>query len=152
MRLTEAEFAAIKAARAPQPSQAETAISQRAAADQIAEAEIEAEITRFLTWKGIPFAFSKAEVGRGKADAIRAGWPDLTACHKGKFVAIEVKAPKGKLRKTQAQTLWALREADAIVVIARSVADVRAALDHCRTPDSTLAELVAALRMQMESA
>jgi hypothetical protein len=62
-----------------------------------------------------------AEPGRG---------PRILACYGGRFVAIEVKAPRGPgPTRTQRLQLEALDRAGAITLVARSVCEVEAVLD-----------------------
>lgn len=53
-----------------------------------------------------------------------AGLPDIIACRGGQMIAIEVKAPGGKLTAIQSKTLDELRTAGAIVAVVTSVVEV----------------------------
>jgi hypothetical protein len=59
--------------------------------------------------------------------------PRILACYEGRFLAIEVKAPRGP-GPTQAQrsTLEALDQSGAITLVARSVCEVEAIIDDLR--------------------
>lgn len=59
------------------------------------------------------------------------GFPDLFGIRKsdGKFVAIEVKTAKGKLREEQKLLLNMLKENGAVAGVARSVDDARKIID-----------------------
>lgn len=50
-----------------------------------------------------------------------AGVPDLLICHEGQFVAVELKAKRGKLRPEQLQAMAAIRRAGGRVFVARSL-------------------------------
>ena len=58
----------------------------------------------------------------------RRGVPDVLACFRGRFVAIEVKAPKGRLSVAQEAELEAIREAGGIAIVARELEDVQRGL------------------------
>ena len=66
------------------------------------------------------------------AGASLNGLPDIVGCMSysgwGRFIAIEVKTPKGRLSKIQGFRLARFREVGALVVVARSVRDVEEAL------------------------
>ena len=55
----------------------------------------------------------------------KAGTPDIIACDKGRFIAVEVKAEKGTLTPLQARTLDEIQNAGGRAIVARSVEDVR---------------------------
>ena len=60
----------------------------------------------------------------GEASA-RKGAPRILSCYQGRFVAIEVKAPRGPgPTRTQRLELEALDRAGAITMVARSVCEV----------------------------
>ena len=69
----------------------------------------------------------------------RRGVPDILACYRGRFVAFEVKAPRGRLTPYQTAELEAVRHAGGIAAEVRSLEDVIAAL---RPVDSTIGERV----------
>lgn len=54
----------------------------------------------------------------------KTGVTDLLGCFRGKLLAIEVKAPTGKLSDEQAEFIFSVREAGGIAFVARSIADV----------------------------
>lgn len=62
--------------------------------------------------------------GIRKKSQMRLGTPDILACIRGYFVAIEVKSPKGKLSPHQELLLEELRLAGAFCLVARSVDDL----------------------------
>ena len=59
---------------------------------------------------------------RGRAGGA-SGWPDITGCADGRFIALEVKSAKGRVRKAQTTVLDALRAAGGVVGVVRSVED-----------------------------
>lgn len=62
--------------------------------------------------------------------ANRRGVPDLLVCYRGRFVAIECKAPdRGVLSALQAYELDSLQRAGALTVVARSADEVARILD-----------------------
>ena len=61
---------------------------------------------------------------------MRKGAPRLLACYHGRFVAVEVKAPRGPgPTRTQRLELESLDRAGAITIVARSVCEVEAVLE-----------------------
>lgn len=145
MRLTEDEYRARQISRQTPEQRAEREASERAQAVELAEAEIEKEIESILRFHRIPYTLTKAENARGKASKVREGWPDITGLNRGTFLAIEVKAASGKLRKKQVEVLAELWEAGALIIIARSGQDVHDAIRDGKHPAS-VAELCAAIR------
>ena len=59
---------------------------------------------------------------RGRAGGA-SGWPDITGCADGRFIALEVKSAKGRVRKAQTAVLDALTAAGGVVGVVRSVED-----------------------------
>lgn len=58
------------------------------------------------------------------------GLPDIVAIHKGRGLVIETKAPRGRLRPRQKLVLAQAERAGAVVVVARDIDQVRAAVDE----------------------
>ena len=54
-----------------------------------------------------------------------AGVPDIICCYKGQFIALEVKAPDGKLTTLQEATIRRIKDACGIAKVVRSVEDVK---------------------------
>lgn len=54
----------------------------------------------------------------------RAGVPDIIACYEGKYIAIEVKLPKGVVSMLQKAHLLQIKAAGGIAIVARCVKDV----------------------------
>lgn len=54
-----------------------------------------------------------------------AGVPDIICCYKGQFIALEVKAPDGKLTALQEATIKRIKDAYGIAEVVRSVEDVK---------------------------
>lgn len=52
------------------------------------------------------------------------GLPDIVACYQGRFIAIECKGARGRLRPEQERQLAELRRAGALCIVARSLEDV----------------------------
>ena len=59
----------------------------------------------------------------------RAGTPDILACVRGRFVALEVKTPTGRLAPIQEHQLARIKEAGGVVAVVRSLDEVRSVLD-----------------------
>ena len=57
-----------------------------------------------------------------------AGIPDILACYRGRFIAIEVKRPGNKATALQADTLDKLMAAGGVSVVVHSLGDVRAVI------------------------
>ena len=72
------------------------------------------------------YHFSPFMAGMG-----RAGVPDIIACHKGRFVAIECKAGKGKTTALQDRELNAIADAGGYTFVARetNIKELREALE-----------------------
>lgn len=57
------------------------------------------------------------------------GLPDVVACYRGKFLAIEVKRPGGRATPMQEHILREIRKAGGFAAVATSVQDVATACD-----------------------
>jgi hypothetical protein len=69
-------------------------------------------------------------------DAIPAGWPDITGLlPNGRFIGVEVKAPKGRQSDVQQHIEREVRKRDGIYVLARSVDDVQRAVEEAHARD-----------------
>lgn len=91
------------------------------------ERDLQKSILAYLRYRGILHARTNA----GRAGGVRLapkGWPDITGCFKGRFVAIELKGEDGRLSDDQVATLLRVRDDGGIAVAARSVEDVQRAL------------------------
>ena len=66
-------------------------------------------------------------------DAYLIGLPDVIACLEGRFIAIEVKRPKGRARKLQLAILKKIQLAGGIAIVASTVEDVRQVLNDTRS-------------------
>ena len=55
----------------------------------------------------------------------KAGTPDVVACVNGRFVAIEVKRPKGVVSKLQKAQIKLIRQSGGIAFVAYSLEDVK---------------------------
>ena len=63
----------------------------------------------------------------------RNGLPDLIACHHGRFIAIECKAPRGRIRPLQQHELDRITSAGGHAIVARTttqLADILDAIDQ----------------------
>jgi len=56
------------------------------------------------------------------------GLPDIVACYRGRFLALETKMPAGALHGRQAYVLRAIERAGGVVAVPRSVPDAREVL------------------------
>ena len=66
-------------------------------------------------------------------DAIPAGWPDITGLlPDGRFIGIEVKAPKGRQSEAQQHIEREIRRRDGIYILARSIDDVQRGIEEAR--------------------
>lgn len=65
---------------------------------------------------------------------MRAGFPDICICYRGRLYAIELKAPGATLRKTQRETKRKLVRAGAICSVASSMEAVWGCLDGFGIP------------------
>lgn len=52
------------------------------------------------------------------------GLPDIICCYNGRFVGLEVKTDRGRLRPKQKLTLTRIRKAGGVAAVVRSVAEV----------------------------
>ena len=90
----------------------------------LTEAAIQAAILQWLRSLGPACWVIKAAVCNER------GVPDILCCYKGRFVAFEVKAAKGRLSGPQRFQNERIRRARGRAVVVRSVADVQAVLEH----------------------
>ena len=88
--------------------------------EKMKEKEIIKQIKEYL--KTLPECFAWKEHGGMYGTE---GLPDLIICFKGKFVAFEVKAEKGKLTVLQAAILRKIRQAGGRAEVVRSVDEAR---------------------------
>ena len=59
-----------------------------------------------------------------------AGIPDIIACYKGRFIALEAKVGKNKPTKLQAATIDKIRQAGGTAAVVYSIEDVKAVLSE----------------------
>lgn len=89
------------------------------------EKDIERDIMAYLAIRGAVVV--RTHSARNHPDI--AGVADILACmHDGRFVAIEVKSAKGRVRPEQLHFLDSVRRAGGIAMVARDLDDVIAAL------------------------
>ena len=79
-----------------------------------------------------------------KALGVRAGVPDLIVCWRGRFLAIELKAPRGRVSETQAETQASIAAAGGETHLCRSVDDLIASLRSWGVPTRESARRAAA--------
>lgn len=104
---------------------------------RITEKEIQDEIVGWLEAEGyrvwrcnLGGIRSRGRGGNGWAKNPMKGYPDLGCTHRkhrGRLIGIEVKRPGGVLSDDQAKWHRWLRDEGALIIVAQSVADVRAA-------------------------
>lgn len=91
---------------------------------------------------------TEADVRRRVVEALRArgavvwsqtgaiggtGRPDLAVCYRGRFIAVELKAPAGRLSRLQRVLLEQVESAGGIAAVVRSPAEAMALLDRVDT-------------------
>ena len=64
-----------------------------------------------------------------------AGIPDIIACYKGRFIALEAKVGKNKPTKLQAATIDKIRQAGGTAAVVYSIEDVKAVLSEMEACD-----------------
>lgn len=75
------------------------------------EAKVKASVKKLLDTHDV-YHFSPYQAGMG-----RAGIPDIIACHKGRFLGIEVKAGKGTTTALQDRELSRINTAGGIAIV-----------------------------------
>lgn len=63
-----------------------------------------------------------------KKSGIQEGWPDITVCHVGRCLMLELKMPKGRVSPKQQFVIDSLRQHGNPVTIARSVEEAVSAV------------------------
>jgi len=102
------------------------------------EAMIQKGILDYLTMisKQMPLYFFRAGSGAVKTmqgryfKTGRPGVPDIVVCWAGKFVGLEVKAPKGRQSQAQKKAEQEIASAKGEYHIVRSVSDVKAIIEN----------------------
>jgi len=101
-----------------------------------AEHKIQVAITQYLDLVGVCYWAVPNGGGRSlitgkrlKAEGVKAGVPDLTIVHNGKYIGLEVKkpkteTPKGKLSPNQKAMIETISQAGGEVHVVYGVADV----------------------------
>jgi hypothetical protein len=77
---------------------------------------------------------NRAEAQRLKKQGVKTGVPDLTVLSWGRYIGLELKAPKGRASDAQLYMHRKLREAEARVYVCKNLDDVIAALTECGVP------------------
>lgn len=98
------------------------------------EADLQAQVIRMLAaslppgsiWWHTPNEGKRGWAAQAEFKRLggRAGIPDLTIIHDGRALFIELKAPKGRVTRTQADMHAKLQAAGCDVLVARSVEEV----------------------------
>ena len=102
------------------------------------EATVQANVIKAIRARGGWLV--KTHTGRHQAN----GTPDVLACYRGYFLAVEVKRPGGKPTKIQRHTIGLIVEAGGEAVVADKVEIVVNALDRIdRRADAAEQRLVA---------
>jgi hypothetical protein len=93
------------------------------------EATLQRSIVEYLRGRAHTYVLN---VGGGASTA--KGTPDLLVCHRGRFVALEVKRPDGAygLTTPQEMRIAAIRRAGGTAEVVTSIADVTALLDSLK--------------------
>lgn len=84
------------------------------------EAELITAIKKYLA--SVPDTFAWKEHGGQYGTA---GIPDIIACHRGHFIALEAKVGKNQPTKLQSATIEQIRKAGGTAAVVRSVEDVK---------------------------
>jgi len=99
------------------------------------EADIQKGICELLELMQIPFSVTDASRsfgpdGKPRRGKVRKSWPDLIGCLPGgRMLAVEVKTATGGFQPGQEEMLERLGKQGALVIVARSIDDVRTALE-----------------------
>lgn len=101
------------------------------------EKEIQQCICDWLTLQKIPFSVTdaarfKTRTGRVHYNSATIGWPDIVIClpPHGRFLGLEVKNYRGRVRDEQTVTHERLKQAGGLVYVVRSVDEVIAILEQ----------------------
>lgn len=89
------------------------------------EKDITNKILRYL--KGLDHCYCFKEHGGSYGSS---GIPDIICCYRGRFLAFEVKTPKGKTTPLQDIAIRKICEADGIALVVRSVDDVKSVINE----------------------
>lgn len=99
------------------------------------EGFVKKAIMEFLSYQRNCAVFPVATAGmfdpttnQFRKSPMKKGTPDIFICWQGRFVAIEVKSPKGVVSDAQVERLGEIDRAGGIAIVARSVQDVVAAV------------------------
>ena len=116
------------------------------------EYSIQNAILETLSWLAIPFSVTNSariwtQRGRLIASPATPGWPDISATlpPSGRSFYIECKTPKGRPTSVQVAMHKRLREAGALVIVARSPQEVLTALQRVPNLGLTLQGRIANL-------
>jgi hypothetical protein len=102
------------------------------------EVDIQRGICQYLDLRRIPFSITDASRtfgtdGKPRRGKVRKSWPDISGCLPGgRMLAVEVKTATGGFQPGQEEMLERLRRQGALVIVARSIDDVKRALETGR--------------------
>lgn len=85
------------------------------------EARLVKQIQKYLEAKGAVFF----KIHGGDSPFQEVGIPDLVGCYKGRFWAIEVKAPGGKPSRIQVHQLERIHKAGGVALVVESLQEVK---------------------------
>jgi hypothetical protein len=93
------------------------------------EAKVKSQVVGILKAHGVYYFFSSTH-GYG-----RSGIPDITACHKGRYLGIECKAGKNTTTELQDRELAAIHRAGGIAIVInetnlQNLKDILTRIDH----------------------
>jgi len=87
------------------------------------ETQLKVQVLRWL--KTLPETFVYKS-----ADKFTSGIPDLIICHKGRFVAIELKTKVGKVKRIQQYVIAKIDEAHGVARVCRSLDEVKEVMGY----------------------
>lgn len=90
------------------------------------ERELQGQMVQLLRLRGIEVGWGRTDVKSGYT----VGWPDLTFCHHGRPIAVEVKMPGQDPRPEQLECHQRMRSNGWEVHVCRSVSELKGILDR----------------------
>ena len=91
------------------------------------EAKLQLKVVKYLKTLGPDVWYFKA------SDRYTVGVPDLVLCYRGRFIAIELKAPNGRLSRIQVYQLQNIQRAGGKAYMCRTLDEVKTALQGSNT-------------------
>lgn len=98
------------------------------------ESEIQKKIIAYLNFKG---CYSIKTITTN-----RSGSPDIICCYKGLFIALEIKADKGRISKLQSYHLEQIKKSGGIAAIVRSVEDAKKVFEDIEDEEPKEVDLI----------